>query len=55
MNSINLIHLMIAFKSATSAAGASASAGHATIPSNVNWIGIALGLTVGVLGGIVMA
>ena len=48
---------MIAFGSATSAAGASASAGHATIPNNVNWVGITIGLTVGVIGGlgIVMA
>ena len=46
--------LMIAFESATSAAGASASAGHAT---NANWVGITIGLTVGVIGGlgIVMA
>jgi hypothetical protein len=41
--------LIIAFESATSAAGASASAGHAT---NANWVGITLGLTVGVIGGL---
>ena len=46
---------MIAFESATSAA--KASAGHAIIPNNMNWVGITIGLTVGVIGGlgIVMA
>jgi hypothetical protein len=44
---------MIAIESATSAAGAH-SAGHATVPNNVNWLGITIGLTVGVIGGLCM-
>jgi len=52
VRSLDFIRLIIAFGSATSRAAASASAGHVNLPSNGNWLGISLGLTAGLVGGL---
>jgi hypothetical protein len=46
------LRLILAFASATAKAGQQASSGVSVSPATGNWVGISLGLTIGVVGGL---